>query len=123
MSKTNCVNCGSAKDTSEIKCPFCGTTYLDFTAIDFGSGDPVICQFVMPKEIRYGDTNKRVVMSMKAIPMLEEMVMTTSRLDITSLDDRMHSYLSSPPEMNVGISFRPVCGKNNELFSIRPLQE
>lgn len=123
MSKTNCINCGSAKDTDEIKCPFCGTTYLDFTAIDFGSGDPVICQFVLPKDVKYGDTDKRVVMSMKAVPMLEEIVMTTSRMDITSLDGYTHRYLSSSPEVNIGISFRPLYGKHNELFSIRPLNE
>ena len=48
MSKTNCINCGAAKDTNEIKCPFCGTTYLDFTAIDFTKHEPVVCQFVLP---------------------------------------------------------------------------
>ena len=29
MSKTNCINCGAAKEVEEIKCPFCGTVYLD----------------------------------------------------------------------------------------------
>lgn len=68
MSKTNCINCGAAKDTSEIKCPFCGTTYLDLTAIDFSSGDPVVCQFVLPNNIRIGDSDGRVIMSMLAVP-------------------------------------------------------
>ena len=33
MSKTNCPKCGTAKDVLEIKCPFCGTAFLDMTAI------------------------------------------------------------------------------------------
>ena len=41
MSKTNCINCGAAKDIEEIKCPFCGTSYFDMTAIDLNEGLPV----------------------------------------------------------------------------------
>ena len=41
MSRTNCINCGAAKDIDEIKCPFCGTTYFDMTAIDLDEGTPV----------------------------------------------------------------------------------
>ena len=114
MSKTNCVNCGSAKDTSEIRCPFCGTTYLDFTAIDFTSGDPVVCQFVLP----YADGT---VMNMVAIPMLDEISMTQDCMDITSLDEAMKIYLPSPPQMNVAISFKPIV-RNNVVFSLRNLR-
>ena len=37
MSKTNCVNCGAAKDIDEIKCPFCGTSdeALEYAARNF----------------------------------------------------------------------------------------
>lgn len=66
MSKTNCINCGAAKDTSDIRCPFCGTTYLDMTAIDFTSHTPVVCQFVVP------NGNDRVVVSALARPRLTE---------------------------------------------------
>lgn len=112
MSKTNCVNCGSAKDTSEIKCPFCGTTYLDFTAIDFSSGDPVVCQFILP----YSDN---VRLSMLAIPRLKRINIDYS--DCTTLyADGMavsHVYNSSPiPEFD--ISFIPIADKNDHLFSL-----
>lgn len=115
MSKTNCVNCGSAKDTSEIRCPFCGTTYLDFTAIDFTSGDPVVCEFVLP----YGDGT---VMSMVALPMLDEIILTHDTMEITSLGDMTKNYLSGPPQMNVGISFRPLV-RNNAVFSLRNIRK
>lgn len=114
MSKTNCVNCGSAKDTSEIRCPFCGTTYIDFTAIDFTSGDPVVCQFVLP----YANGT---VMSMVARPMLDEISMTHEMMDITSLEDATKNYLSGPLQMNVAISFRPLV-RNNVVFSLRNLR-
>lgn len=114
MSKTNCINCGAAKDTSEIKCPFCGTTYLDFTAIDFTSHEPVVCEFVMPW------SKERTIMSMLALPILDEFSVTTSPLDIdiTSLGDYFKSYVSAPPEVNVCVSFRPLV-RNGNVFSIR----
>lgn len=114
MSKTNCVNCGSAKDTSEIRCPFCGTTYLDFTAIDFTSDDPVVCEFVLPY-------SNGTVMSMIARPTLDRIGMDYNRVDITSLDDMTHTYIPSIPDMNIDISFRPLV-RNNVVFSIRNLR-
>lgn len=112
MSKTNCVNCGAAKDTSEIKCPFCGTTYLDLTAIDFASGEPCVCQFVMPY------TNERVVLSMLALPRLEEFSVTTDTMDITSFEDTKKYYVAASPSVNFAVSFTPLA-RNNRLFSMR----
>ena len=34
MSKTNCINCGAAKEISDMQCPFCGTKYADFTTFN-----------------------------------------------------------------------------------------
>lgn len=45
MSMTNCVNCGSAKEESASVCPFCGTSYFDFTDIDLDSREPCVIRF------------------------------------------------------------------------------
>lgn len=34
MSKTNCINCGAAKEANDLQCPFCGTKYIDMATID-----------------------------------------------------------------------------------------
>ena len=118
MSKTNCVNCGAAKDTSEIRCPFCGTTYLDFTAIDFTKHDPVVCEFVMPW------TQKKTVMRMLALPMMDRFSMESpNALDITSLCDFRHRYISAQPEINVEISFKPIMQKDGSIMTFRNLRE
>lgn len=44
MSKTNCINCGAAKELSDAICPFCGTKYADFTTFDVMSSDPIYIQ-------------------------------------------------------------------------------
>jgi len=44
MSKTNCINCGAAKEVSDLQCPFCGTRYADFTVLDPMSDEPIYIQ-------------------------------------------------------------------------------
>lgn len=125
MSKTNCINCGAAKDTSEIKCPFCGTTYIDMTAIDFSSDDPVVCQFVLPNNITINNSKGRVVMSMLARPRLD-------RIDVS--DNRTYCYgghgmsplcsFSTGIDIDVGVSFTPVAkGTRKEICELRVLEE
>lgn len=123
MSRTNCVNCGAAKDTSEIKCPFCGTTYLDLTAIDFSTGDPVVCEFVLPKNFRYGDKEKdRVIMSMLALPQLDEISVTNSPTYLDCGWGDRYVYHSAPPDINIGISFRPLQRKDGSIIDIRSMK-
>ena len=111
MSKTNCINCGSAKDTNEIKCPFCGTTYLDFTAIDFSSNDPVVCEFVLPF------AKERTIMQMVAIPHLNEI---SAEPIYCSFDGGFSTRLSAVNdyEMNVSVSFIPV-GRKGIMCSLK----
>lgn len=120
MSKTNCINCGAAKDTEDIKCPFCGTTYLDMTAIDFASGDPVACQFVLPTNARLGDSEGRVIMSMLAVPQLEEISQTANRVDIYGGSGRISTFVDNY-DVNVGVSFKPLIAKyrGNTLITLR----
>ena len=117
MSKTNCINCGAAKDTSEIKCPFCGTTYLDLTAIDFASDDPVVCQFVLPNNIRLGDSDGRVIMSMLDVPKLENISMTANTVDVYGGDNPYPlAHFTQSWDMNVGVSFMPVVKENSKTL-------
>jgi len=44
MSKTNCINCGAAKEVSDKFCPFCGTKYADFTTFDIMHDDTIYIQ-------------------------------------------------------------------------------
>jgi len=114
MSKTNCINCGAAKDTSEIKCPFCGTTYLDLTAIDFSSNEPVVCEFVMPYNMgcKYQDGDivrkGKMVMRMFAVPRLGEMSVSNNYITVTGGCGEPISTFCDRTEVNVGVSFQPV---------------
>lgn len=114
MSKTNCINCGAAKDTSEIKCPFCGTTYLDLTAIDFSSNKPVVCEFVLPHSIgtTYQDGDivckEKTIMRMFAVPRLGEMSVRNNYITVTGGCGDPIATFCDRTEVNVGVSFQPV---------------
>ena len=104
MSATNCVNCGHGKDPDVIKCPFCGTTYLDMKGIDFDSETPVVCEFILPKHLSGG---KQMLMRMLARPKLDEIEVC---FDTVSFSDGYHTKntLVSYTNINVGVSFMPI---------------
>lgn len=56
-SKTNCPNCAAPLEIGEVKCPYCGTTYYDLSAIDFDSYEPI---FLTIKKNGYLITQKVV---------------------------------------------------------------
>ena len=38
----NCINCGASIEYNTTKCPYCNTSYFDFTNIDFDNKAPVV---------------------------------------------------------------------------------
>lgn len=49
MESRNCPNCGAPNEPYLNKCPYCGTSYFDLTAIDIADGKPMFLK------IRVGD--------------------------------------------------------------------
>ena len=115
MSKTNCINCGAAKDIDEIKCPFCGTNYLDFTAIDFSSDDPAVCQFVLPY------SEPRTILSMLAIPRLNSITAEPSYYEMYGgFGSRPLARVNTGLDINFAVEFKPVARQSdNTLFSVK----
>lgn len=37
----NCPNCGAVYEPEKNKCPYCGTSYFDMTAINMAVGEPL----------------------------------------------------------------------------------
>ena len=79
MSMTNCVNCGSAKEADAKVCPFCGTSYFDFTDIDLDGKHPCIVRFA------HGGH----VFQMKAFPSIAEITLHPVDMDIRGVDGRI----------------------------------
>lgn len=113
MSKTNCINCGAAKDVEDVKCPFCGTSYFDMTAIDLNESLPVALM------IRKG----RFVFQMLAKPELQSVSIED---DIDYVTDWKESHLgqfTKSRTVTAGVQFRAVPSKllangGQELFTV-----
>lgn len=97
MSKTNCVNCGSAKDVTEIVCPFCGTAYFDMADIDLDGRTPCILRLKMP-----GTNN---LFLMKAFPRMASITFTPNTIDITGLGDVVPHRIVSSIDREVKLEF------------------
>lgn len=97
MSKTNCVNCGSAKDVEQIVCPFCGTAYFDMADIDLDGRTPCILRLKMP-----GTNN---LFLMKAIPHMASITFAPRTIDFTGLGDVMPRHIVESIDREVKIEF------------------
>ena len=93
---TNCVNCGSAKETTASVCPFCGTSYFDLTDIDLSEDrKPCVVRF------KFGGN----IFQMKSYLTLAEFTMQPSYMDVTSLNDRTHRYITQHQDVRANIEF------------------
>lgn len=45
MKGRNCPNCGAVLQSDVCKCPYCGTSYFDFCAMDIEDGKPFYLKF------------------------------------------------------------------------------
>lgn len=103
MSMTNCINCGAAKELDAMKCPYCGTLYLDLTALDLDNNTPVACVFRMPSCL--SDVDK---VTMLAQPYLESIEQDEPDVYTIYCDNHILSRVLSPSIPQFNIQFRPV---------------
>lgn len=95
MSKTNCINCGAAKEVSDMQCPFCGTKYADFTTFNLFSDEPIYIQLT---------THNGKTVTSKAYISQRELRFDPHRIDITGIDGRKR-YLTTRTEVSGSIDF------------------
>lgn len=46
MKGRNCPNCGAVLQSEVCKCPYCGTSYFDFCALNIKDGEPFYLKFL-----------------------------------------------------------------------------
>lgn len=111
MSKTNCINCGAAKDTSDIKCPFCGTSYVDLTALDLDKNEKVALVFKAP--------GGKYTVSMLARPYFDRMDVQYHSQNICAGNGITLAQFTDYATAEVGITFQPVRQENNVLYTVK----
>ena len=116
MSKTNCINCGAAKEWDAVKCPFCGTSYFDFTSIDFTKQEPVACQFAVP--VTHNGKTYKGVMTMLAKPSLRSMDFEDEFACITGHYGEPLFHFTKSRSMNSRVEFQHIVAPDGSLCKL-----
>lgn len=98
--KRNCPNCSAPYDVSLNKCPYCGTSYFDMSAIDFRNRTPIFLK------IRIDN----MVITQKVVPELGSITMNYDDNDDVDIDviGRQYASFRHSMNMNTDISFRAI---------------
>lgn len=105
----NCPNCGAPYDVTLNKCPYCGTSYFDLSAIDIYDTEPFYLKLKSGNMIF---TSKVVVKSDVLIKISNDVT------DITDGHGNIIKTIVSGKSVDIDIGFKSVVdGKTNTLYT------
>ena len=111
MRRRNCLNCGAPYDIDKNKCPYCGTSYYDMSAVDFESGEPFYLK------IRTNMNGQQVYITQLVKPILNTIEMSTDTVDCYSYNGNVASYISNK-SLTTNISFIGISDQNGNLMTM-----
>lgn len=107
--KTHCPSCAAPLEIGEVKCPYCGTTYYDLSAIDFNSNEPI---FLTIKK-------DNMLITQKVKP--QTFSFESSCDEVFATDSLGHKVMALKTNMTLdtNITFTAIPDKNNRLAVMR----
>lgn len=108
----NCPNCGAPYDIGLNKCPYCGTSYFDMSAIDFENGEPFYLKIKM----------NNIIITQFVKPVLNDMVIEYENTYITGgCSNATIAAYNTEPRAITNINFEAIPDKknNNTLVMIK----
>ena len=110
MEHKNCPNCAAPYDVSLNKCPYCGTSYFDLSAIDISKEEPFYLK-IKNDNVIY--TSKVVVREGTSITMSEDVV------DVFNEYGDKVGHVVTGQSVDIDIGFKSVTdGKDSALFTV-----
>ena len=113
----NCPNCAAPYDVSLSKCPYCGTSYLDLSAIDLTGEEPVYLKM----KIKLGDKDYAITQLVK--PSCD--IAITSECDSSyaygGLGNRLISFKNTQT-LKTYLNFESVPDKKNNLMTLEVIE-
>ena len=107
----NCPNCGAPYDVSLNKCPYCGTSYFDMSAIDFKDREPFYLK------IKVND----IIITQLVRPILNDIVIEHENTYITGRNGTTIAAYNTGLRTITNINFEAIPDKknNNTLVMIK----
>lgn len=113
----NCPNCAAPYDVSLSKCPYCGTSYLDLSAIDLTGEEPIYLKI----KVKLGD--KDCVITQLVKPNCD--IAITSECDSSyvygGLGNRLISFKNTQT-LKTYLNFESVPDKKNNLITLEVIE-
>ena len=111
MSKTtNCLNCGAPFDPDEEKCPYCGTSYYDMSAIDINDDKPFMLKIKMG--------SMYVTQLVRVSPDISFDITSDTVDYINDLGVPLQRFCTNQ-SLNINMMFEAVPQKDNTLLTVR----
>ena len=113
----NCPNCGAPYDIKLNKCPYCGTSYYDFSALDLTGDEPFYLK------IKTEINGKPCYVTQLVLPNFDTQIEfgseTTEAYDACGI--KRLSFISNR-YVSTNLSFRAIEDKNGNLFKVEVAQ-
>lgn len=104
----NCPNCGAPIDKETNKCPYCNTSYFDFSNVNIDNEEPFYLR------IKKGDAY--ITSLVRATN--TNITLTTDSITFYGYDDKKLSNVITSSSAEIDIEFQSVLDKNGTLFQI-----
>lgn len=109
MESRNCPNCGAPNEPHLNKCPYCGTSYFDLTAIDIADGKPMFLkikvQGTIITQLVYPDPNITIEF-------------TEERQDYTNTQGVLIQHWIKSVSCTTDIKFHAIPDEHNRIYTV-----
>lgn len=106
--KLNCPNCSAPIDKETNKCPYCNTSYFDFSNVDIDNEEPFYLR------IKKGDIYIVSLVRAKNT----NITFTTDSVTFYGYSDTKLGNATTSSSVEIDIEFQSVSDKNGTLFQI-----
>lgn len=110
---TNCLNCGAPLDKEYEKCPYCGTSYYDMSAITLDGHTPFVLK------IKTKVNNQEVYITQLCVASTGEFILSHNTTDICSGRGEKLLKFCDQPTLSTNITFEAVPNKKGILCEVR----
>lgn len=113
----NCPNCAAPYDASLSKCPYCGTSYFDLSAIDLTGGEPIYLKM----KVKLGDKDYVITSLVKPSCDIAITSEYNSSYAYGGLGDRLISFKNTQT-LKTYLNFESVPDKKNNLMTLKVIE-
>lgn len=112
MKQKNCPNCGAPYDINKNKCPYCGTSYYDLSALDLSSNEPCYLK------IKINHEGKNIFITQLVKPSFGEMELVTDCQNCYLTNKTLDIQIAQNTSLTTNVTFTAIPDPQHNLVKI-----